>query len=137
VDLRDRVESAGVGRLATVGADGRPHAVPVCFVVLGDVVYSAVDHKPKTSRRLRRVANFEATGHAALLVDHYEDEWDRLWWVRLDGSGRVVTDAVERERAIRALRAKYPQYAEESPAGPVLAIDVSRWSGWSAAGAEP
>jgi PPOX class probable F420-dependent enzyme len=130
--MRRLAESARVAHLATVGADGRPHLVPVCFVLLGDVAYSAVDHKPKRTTRLRRVANIEATGRACLLVDGYSEDWSALWWVRLDGAGRVVDDPVEAARAVTALTGKYQQYAGRAPAGPVIAVDVTRWSGWSA-----
>jgi PPOX class probable F420-dependent enzyme len=132
--MRAIVESARVARLATVAADGRPHLVPVCFVLLSEVVYSAVDHKPKRSTRLRRIANIEATGRACLLVDRYSEDWSALHWVRLDGAARVVTDPTERERAVSALVAKYDQYAGRPPTGPVLALDVRRWSGWAASG---
>jgi PPOX class probable F420-dependent enzyme len=135
VDLRARATAARVARLATVGADGRPHVVPICFVLLGDVVYSAVDHKPKRSSRLRRLANVRATGHASVLVDAYDEDWRELWWVRLDGEGRVVDDPAEAGRAVHALAAKYQQYARQPPAGPVLAVTVTRWSSWSAAAA--
>lgn len=129
---RHLVGSARVARLATVGPDGRPHLVPVCFVLLGDVVYSAVDDKPKRGTQLRRLANIEATGHACLLVDEYREDWSALWWVRLDGHGRVVADPAESARALAALTAKYPQYAQRPPRGPVLAVTVTRWSAWSA-----
>jgi PPOX class probable F420-dependent enzyme len=131
-DVRRLVESARVARLATVGPDGRPHLVPVCFVLLGDVVYSAVDEKPKRDGRLRRLANLEATGRACLLVDEYHEDWSALWWVRLDGHGRVVGDVVETADARAALAGKYPQYVQRPPRGPVLAITVTRWTGWSA-----
>ena len=133
-DIRRLAASARVGRLATVGADGRPHLVPVCFVLLGDTAYSAVDHKPKRSSRLRRLVNVEATGHTCLLADRYSEDWSTLWWVRLDGRARVVADPAEAGRAVAALVDKYIQYAERAPTGPVLAIDVSRWVGWSAQG---
>jgi PPOX class probable F420-dependent enzyme len=131
-DWRRRVAAARVARLATVDAEGRPHLVPVCFVLLGDVVYSAVDDKPKRHASLRRVANVEATGRACVLVDDYREDWSALWWVRLDGSGRVVADPGERARAVAALCEKYPQYAARPPTGPVLAVTVERWSAWSA-----
>jgi PPOX class probable F420-dependent enzyme len=95
------------------------------------VVYNAVDHKPKRSARLRRLANIEATGHACLLIDEYGEDWSSLWWVRLDGSGRIVGDPAEAARAVAALEAKYPQYRGRPPSGPVLAVTVDRWSGWS------
>jgi PPOX class probable F420-dependent enzyme len=132
-DMRGLVERARVAHLATVAADGQPHIVPVCFVLSGEIAYSAVDRKPKRGPRLRRLANIVATGHACLLVDRYDEDWSVLWWVRLDGRGRVVTDPVEAARAITALVGKYQQYAGRTPAGPVLAVDIARWSSWSAA----
>ena len=131
--MRSLVTEARVGRLATVGADGTPHAVPVCYALVGDVAYTAVDHKRKRSQRLRRTENILATARACLLVDEYDDDWSRLWWVRLDGAGRVVTDASERDTARAALTAKYEQYARHPPDGPVIALEVRRWTGWSAA----
>lgn len=124
-----------MARLATVDAEGRPHVVPVCFVLLGDVVYTAIDHKPKRHTSLRRLANIEATGRASVLVDEYREDWSALWWVRLDGTGRVVEDPAERARTVAALCDKYPQYAARPPGGPVLAVTVERWSTWSASSA--
>jgi PPOX class probable F420-dependent enzyme len=132
--MRRLVDSSRVARLATVAADGRPHLVPVCYVVVGEIAYTAIDHKPKRGTQLRRVTNIEATGVACLLVDHYSEDWSTLYWVRLDGRARVVTDPGERAAAIAALVAKYQQYAERRPTGPVLALDIERWSGWSASG---
>jgi PPOX class probable F420-dependent enzyme len=129
-EMRGRVREARVGRLGTVRRDGRPHLVPVCFVLVGDVVYSAVDHKPKRSERLRRLDNLRANPAACLLVDGYEEDWARLWWVRVDGTGRVL-DAPPGD-ALAALVAKYPQYAERPPGGPTIALAVDRWSGWTA-----
>ncbi|MCW3841075.1 TIGR03668 family PPOX class F420-dependent oxidoreductase [Micromonospora yasonensis] len=136
-ELRQRVGSARVARLATVGTDSRPHLVPVSFVLLGDVVYHAVDEKPKRHRQLRRLENIRATGHACLLVDEYDEDWSRLWWVRLDGHGWLVEDQAEEAAARAALADKYPQYVRRPPAGPVVAVRVTHWSAWSAAdGAE-
>jgi PPOX class probable F420-dependent enzyme len=132
--MRDLVAGARVARLATVGLDGVPHLVPVCFAVIDDAAYIAVDQKPKRGPRLRRVANIEATGYACLLVDHYDEDWTRLWWVRLDGRGRVADDASEIDRALAGLIARYPQYEAQPPPGPVIAIDIRRWTGWSARG---
>jgi PPOX class probable F420-dependent enzyme len=132
-EMRPLVEAARVARLGTVAADGAPHVVPVCFALLGDVAYSAADHKPKTTTRLRRFANVRATGRACLLIDEYHDDWSRLWWVRLDGRGSIVDDASQAATAVAALVSKYPQYAEKPPGGPVLAVTVTRWSGWAAA----
>ncbi|PZG02314.1 TIGR03668 family PPOX class F420-dependent oxidoreductase [Micromonospora deserti] len=133
-ELRHRVDSARVARLATVRPDGRPHLVPVCFVLLGDVAYHAVDEKPKRHRQLRRLANIQATEHASLLIDEYYEDWSTLWWVRLDGHGRLVGDPAEEAAARAALAGKYSQYVQRPPGGPVIAVVVTRWSAWSAAG---
>jgi PPOX class probable F420-dependent enzyme len=132
-----RVATARVGRLATVDAGGVPHLVPVTFALVresdGDVVHSAVDAKPKSGRRLRRLTNVEETGRACLLVDHYAEEWDALWWVRLDLAASVLDpDTPGAAAAVDALVAKYPQYADARPAGPVLRLVVTGWRAWSA-----
>ncbi|HZD66753.1 MAG TPA: TIGR03668 family PPOX class F420-dependent oxidoreductase [Acidimicrobiales bacterium] len=125
-----RVAAARVGRLATVTPEGRPHLVPCCFVLAADTVYSAVDAKPKTTRTLRRLANLRATGVAALLVDHYEEDWSALWWVRLDGRGRVLESGEERDRALDLLAGKYDQYRRQPPPGPVVAVDIEDRRAW-------
>jgi PPOX class probable F420-dependent enzyme len=130
--MRRLVASAPVGRLATTRRDGRPHVVPICFVITEDLVYSAVDDKPKRHGQLQRLSNVRATGTASLLIDEYHEDWSRLWWIRLDGRARVVDEAAETELAIRLLSHKYPQYRDQPPSGPVLALDVERWAGWSA-----
>jgi PPOX class probable F420-dependent enzyme len=111
--------------------------VPVCFVLLGDTVYQAIDAKPKSvaPRRLRRVENIQANAKAALLVDEYLDDWRRLWWVLLHGRARLVADAAEQQRAITALRRKYPQYRTTTPLmsnALVIALDVRRLRHWQA-----
>ena len=133
VEARRRLAAADVARLGTVRPDGRPHAVPICFVVINEAVYSAVDEKPKSSPDLQRLANIEANPLAVLLADHYDADWSQVWWVRADGIARVVDRDDERQRAIDALRAKYPQYSEHRLDGRVLALDVTTWSGWAAA----
>ena len=131
--MRRLVETARVARLATVDAAGRPHLVPVCFVLSGGTVYSAVDRKPKRTPQLRRLANVRARPAATLLVDEYAEDWSRLWWVRLRGPARVLEDGQERLSALALLREKYPQYVEQPPDGAVLALDVSQWRAWAAA----
>jgi PPOX class probable F420-dependent enzyme len=130
-EARRRFAAARVARLATADADGRPHLVPVVFAVDGDRVYSVVDAKPKRTTALRRLANVAENPAVALLVDHYDDaDWDALWWVRAEGRGRVLTpEAGEAALAVRLLRERYPQ---QQAVGAVLAVDVERWSGWSA-----
>ena len=120
-------EDEPVARLATVGADGRPHVVPICFAVKGDTLYTAVDEKPKRTRRLKRLANIEANPRVEVLIDHYEDDWSRLWWVRLRGPARIVDD----RRAVELLAAKYPQYRERPPAGPVIAVTIEERTEWT------
>ena len=133
--MRTRVATARVARLATVRPDGTPHIVPVCFALLtgatGDVLVSAVDDKPKTTSALQRLKNVVANPPVAFLVDHYEEEWGRVWWVRGDGDAHVLDDGAEHDRAATALREKYEQYHEQELAGPILAIDVRRWVGWA------
>jgi len=136
-EMRARVTSASVARLATIGRDGAPHMVPFCFVLDADVLYSAVDRKPKRSARLRRLQNTAADPRVSVLVDHYEDDWSRLWWVRLDGRARTLQAGPEFKRALSGLEAKYAQYRREPPPGPVLKIDLDRWTGWAASDMGP
>jgi len=134
-EARRRFAQARVARLATAGADGRPHVVPIVFAVAErsaqDVIYSVVDDKPKRTTALRRLANVAENPPISVLADHYEEDWDRLWWVRADGSGRLLTDSDESEAAaaVQQLRVRYPQ---QRAIGTVLAVDVERWSGWAA-----
>lgn len=130
-DARERLASVRVARLATVRADGSPHIVPVTFAVDGDLVYTAVDHKPKTTPALRRLKNIAQHPRVSLLADQYSDDWDDLWWVRADGHASVVADAAEARHPIDALVERYEQYRERRPRGPVIVIRVDRWSGWS------
>jgi PPOX class probable F420-dependent enzyme len=132
---RGRFAAARVARLATADPDARPHLVPIVFAVAGDTVYSAVDAKPKRTTALRRLANAQANPHVALLADHYDDaDWTALWWVRADGAARVLApEEDEAARAVGLLAERYAQYREAPPRGPVLAVDVERWTGWSAA----
>jgi PPOX class probable F420-dependent enzyme len=131
-EARDRFAASPVARLGTVDIDGRPHLVPCCFVLHGDVVYSAVDAKPKRSPHLQRLVNVQAHPDTTLLVDHYEDNWQRLWWVRARGHGRVLDEGDEAARARALLAAKYPQYRLRPPEGPVLAVDITEWRAWQA-----
>jgi PPOX class probable F420-dependent enzyme len=128
-----RLTRARVARLATTDPDGRPHLVPIVFAIDGDTLYSVVDRKPKRSRRLRRIENARARPEVTILVDHYEDDWEHLWWIRLRGRARILVEGEERERAIALLTEKYPQYRIERPDGPVLAVDVTEIRDWSAA----
>lgn len=133
MEPRERFARARSARLATVRPDGAPHLVPVCFAVVGDTVYSAIDAKPKRSGRLQRIENVEREPRVALLADHYEDaDWGALWWVRADGVARVLTGGGEEaETAVDRLVERYAQYRDERPATDVLAVDVRHWSAWA------
>jgi PPOX class probable F420-dependent enzyme len=126
----ERVTDARVGHLATLTTKGLPHIVPCCFALDDQTVYSAVDAKPKSTLALRRLENVKVHPSCSLLVDHYAEEWADLWWVRLDGTGRVIEAGDERDRALALLAAKYWQYREATPPGPVVALDIDRWRMW-------
>jgi PPOX class probable F420-dependent enzyme len=131
-EARRRFAAARVAHLATVRTDGRPHLVPIVFALDGDRVYSIADPKPKRGPDLLRFRNIAANPAVSLLVDHYDEDWNRLWWVRADGVARVIDDGPERETAIRLLRAKYRQYGEwTTPFGAAMVIRVERLSWWS------
>src|SRR4051795_5916470 len=125
-EARALFASARVARLATAGADGRPHIVPVVFALDGDTLYTAVDDvKPKSTTRLKRLANIAANPAVALLADHYEDDWGALWWARADGTARLVDPGDgEAERARALLAERYAQYVADPPPGPVIAVAV-------------
>jgi PPOX class probable F420-dependent enzyme len=129
--MRVLVAEARVARLATIDSDGRPNLVPVVYAVDGDVMVSAVDRKPKESRGLRRLSNIRARPEVTVLVDHYEEDWDRIWWVRLRGRARVSDDGPDRDRAVNLLVEKYPQYRRELPDGPAILVDLLEWRGWA------
>ncbi|KUO14991.1 TIGR03668 family PPOX class F420-dependent oxidoreductase [Streptomyces dysideae] len=138
-EARRRFGAARVARLATVGTGGRPHLVPVVFARHGDGIVTAVDRKPKRSGRLRRLDNIAVHPAVSLIVDQYDEDWDRLWWVRADGDARTVPPDVpgadardEYAAAIGLLGQKYPQYREQPPDGPVIVVTVRRWNGWRA-----
>jgi PPOX class probable F420-dependent enzyme len=101
-------------------------------VLDGDTLYTAVDAKPKRSRTLRRIENARERPQVGVLVDRYDEDWSRLWWVRLRGRARVLDDGDEAAHALALLVEKYEQYREAPPSAPVLAVDVAEWRGWSA-----
>ena len=133
-EARELFASARVARLATIDGAGAPHLVPLVFAVEGDVVYSAVDAKPKRTTALRRLEHVRADPRVCALADAYDDrDWQRLWWARADGTARVLAPGeAGARRGVELLVARYPQYRAAPPAGEVLAIDVARWSGWRA-----
>jgi PPOX class probable F420-dependent enzyme len=133
-EIRARLDIARVARLATVDAERRPHLVPICFACDGSVFYSAIDRKPKQvpASRLARLKNVQATPQVALLVDQYDEDWTRLWYVLVRGEAELVSVLAEKERAIQLLRAKYTQYSADMLAddAPVLRITPVRITAW-------
>ena len=131
-DARRLFLDSRVARLATLSRSGRPHLVPVTFAVAGDVIYSAVDTKPKTTVNLARLRNIRADARVTVLADHYAEDWTALWWVRADGRAAIVADPAAMAGPIGLLAQKYPQYRAGPPAGPVIVITVEHWTGWAA-----
>jgi PPOX class probable F420-dependent enzyme len=127
-EARRRLAAAPVGHLATVARDGRPHVVPFCFAVEGDTLHSSVDHKPKTTTRLRRLYDIATNPDVTVLVDHYDADWSRLWWVMVRGRALVLDDD---ERGRAALTAKYPQYRDRPPGGPFIRVAIRSSQWWS------
>lgn len=132
-DAAATFSAAPVAMLATAGADAVPHLVPVVFAVPAynrDILYTAVDAKPKSTQRLRRLANIENNPAVTLLVDHYDDDWSQLWWVRADGLATIHYGGVEMATGYALLRAKYPQYQRIELDGPVVTVEIRRWTSW-------
>ena len=122
-----------VVRLGTADAQGRPHLVVVTFAVDGDMIYTAVDQKPKTTAGLKRLRNVRENPAVTMLADEYSDDWEALWWVRADGRAEVLADQRRMAGPLRLLTSRYRQYREKPPPGPVLAVTAERWTGWSGA----
>jgi PPOX class probable F420-dependent enzyme len=131
-EMRDRLGNARVATLGTVDGDGHPHLVPICFAVRDDRLVTAVDHKPKRTTALARLAHVRAHPAVSVLVDEYRDDWDALWWVRVDGTATVLDDVTTEPDLLQLLVAKYPAYADVAPSGPAIVVTVQRWQGWSA-----
>lgn len=127
--------AAPVAVLGTTRDDGAPHLVPVVFALpaeRSDVLYTAIDAKPKSTQRLQRLVNIEHNAAVSLLVDHYDDDWTGLWWVRVDGCATVHRSGQEMAICYALLRAKYAQYRRVELDGPVIAVQIRRWSSWQA-----
>jgi PPOX class probable F420-dependent enzyme len=130
--MRERAAAARVARLATVRADGKPHVVPCCFALDGDLLYSAVDDvKPKSTAGLRRLDNIRAQPAVTVLVDHYSEVWTELWWIRLDGKAQVAEPgAPGNDAGLELLQAKYDQYRRQPPTGPLITVEILAWRAW-------
>jgi len=130
---RQHLLDARVARLATIDPRGKPHLVPVTFAVERDTIYFAVDSKPKRTTDLQRLRNIAANPSVCMLADHYEEDWTHLWWVRVDGTARILEDAAQAGHGLDLLAARYPQYQRARPQGAVVAISIDRISGWASA----
>ncbi len=120
-----------VGRLATVSADGAPHLVPVTFAVSERFVVIGIDEKPKSTLDLKRLRNIRSNPCVAICWDRYDEDWSRLWWVRADGMASIAERGRSWERAWEALTDKYEQYRHAEHRGPVIMVEVTKWSGWA------
>ena len=130
-DASDRFAASPVLRLATADADGKPHLVPCTFVAYGDDLAIGIDNKPKTSTSLKRLRNIAENASVSAIVDHYDDDWRQLWWVRADGEASILADGDQYRFLWGLLRAKYRQYEGQILNGPIIVIKVVAWSGWS------
>jgi PPOX class probable F420-dependent enzyme len=130
-EARERFVRARSAVLATEDPREGPHLVPIVYAIHNDMIAFAVDHKPKRTKDLRRLRNIAADDRVCVLVDHYEEDWSRLWWARADGRATIVEDEETQEHWITRLAERYEQYRERRPEGPVVAITVERWRGWS------
>lgn len=135
--MRAFLERQRVARLATADRSGRPHVVPVCFAIEGNILFVTIDEKPKNfGAKLKRLRNIESNPHVALVVDRYEEDWSQLAWVMLRGSAEILASGDEHDRAQALLRARYPQYREMRLATfPVIAVRLDRVTSWGAVGA--
>ncbi len=123
--------SARVGYLATTGRDLSPHVVPITLAVTDDRLVTVVDQKPKSTTDLRRLRNIADNPRVSVLCDHYSEDWDQLWWVRVDGRAMLVAGGAGRDTAIDLLTAKYPQYRDDRPQGTAVVIEIDSWTGWA------
>jgi PPOX class probable F420-dependent enzyme len=131
-EARSRFATVPVVRLGTADAQGRPHVVVVTFAVDGDMIYTAVDQKPKSGNVLKRLRNVAENPQVTMLADRYSDDWDTLWWARADGTAAILADQRQMAAPLKLLADRYWQYHQAPPTGPVLAVTVERWSGWAA-----
>lgn len=131
--LKQLIAQTRVAHLATADANGIPHIVPICFAYDGTCLYSVIDRKPKRGNgiNLKRVQNILANPRVSLLLDHYEENWDRLWYVLINGDAGILQGGQEHNEAIGLLRQKYPQYRkmaiEDRPVIRVRPIRIVSW----------
>ena len=134
---RSRFAASPVAVLGTSDDTGAAHLVPVTFLAAGDTVYIAIDDKPKSSRDLKRLRNIAADPRVCLLAQHYDEDWNRLWWARADGIARVVGAVELPFGVLGGLAERYPWYRAHPPGGPLIEVAVRSWSGWAFAESPP
>lgn len=128
----ERFRAAPVARLATVRPDGRPHQIPVVFACRGSLIYLPIDHKPKQGRSLQRLTNIAHQPKVSLLVDHYDQDWSALWWVRVDGDAEISEDDAVVAAGHDLLREKYAQYQTVGLEPLMITVRSTRVVSWSA-----
>ncbi len=131
------IKARRVAHLATADASGVPHLIPICFAYDGERFYSVLDQKPKRTSltRLKRVRNILSNPNVALVLDHYEEAWSRLWYVLVTGTAQLIypegQEREEHQRAIGLLGEKYPQYRSmdiaENPMIKITPVRIVRW----------
>lgn len=131
-EIAARLVSARSAVLGTIDRRGRPHLVPIVFAYREERLYTAVDRKPKSTYRLKRLRNIETNPRVSVLVDHYAEDWSRLWWIRMDGVARVLAESIHARTAIRLLAGKYESYEVDPPPGPVIEVTITQVRAWSA-----
>jgi PPOX class probable F420-dependent enzyme len=139
-ESRSFLEAHRVGHLATAGADGAPHVIPVCYALDDAAVYVVADEKPKrrAPRELTRLRNLRANPRAAFVVDDYDEDWRRLAWVLVRGPASILAEAGPHAAALARLRTRYPQYRamdlDDPERNPILRLEAERVVLWRAAG---
>ena len=110
--MTEKLQEARVGRLATVDERARPHLIPICYAFDGDVFYTAIDAKPKRvkDKQLARVRNIQTNPQVALLVDEYDEDWSRLWYILVRATATLLDNKGEKQKAMRLLKEKYSNY---------------------------
>ena len=129
----DLIRATHVARLATADARGVPHVIPICFAYDGEHLYSVLDLKPKRTSltRLRRVRNILSNPNVALVLDYYDEDWTRLWYILVTGTAKLIQEGEEHQRAIGLLRAKYPQYHNmDIDENPMIRITPEKITSW-------
>jgi PPOX class probable F420-dependent enzyme len=130
---RELLADARRATLATITADGRSRLVPICFVLIEDVIWSPIDEKPKSAddpRSLARIRDISRDPRVTVLVDRWSEDWADLAWLRIDGHAELVASE---DGVVQALRARYPQYAHHDlERRPMLRIAIARASSWFA-----